>query len=241
MQETGRNVSFWGQSYLKCCEKVSIVATLTESRLATPRLSHKWPRVHDMMGAPAGFNPWDPLIFDLTREFVLTYPTPTIQVTEWPTVSTTPPVFRLHWNTLEEWRDFGDRVIEYWNNTVTPNDKQSFVSTQGEYVGRYRGASWKAAMGGNVKSLYDDFITAVQDSAANGRNNAHLPSDRHSRLQRGDQGVEANALAGIPDCVMVSDFGYPRRFTAVIEIRDPWRVTPDLVDQVIQSILPLIL
>jgi hypothetical protein len=199
-----------------------------------------------MAAAPAAYNPFQPVL-DMTREFVLTYPTPTIQIADRHTVSTTLSAFRLHWNTLEEWRGFADLVTAYWNNNVTPNDKQSLVYNGGEYGGRYRRLSSgisRAANEGDVSSLHNEFVTPVLGNAANGIDNAPLPSDRHSRLQRWSQGVEARALAGIPDSVMVTDFGhpgYPRRITAMVEIKNPWRVTPDLVDQVIQSILPLIL
>jgi hypothetical protein len=48
--------------------------------------------------------------------------------------------------------------------------------------------------------------------------------------------VEANALAGIPDFVMAAEYGSPRRITAILEVKNPWQVTPRLVDEVIQSV-----
>lgn len=192
------------------------------------------------MAAPP-YNALAQQAFDLTRDVVLSYPMPTIQVADIHSLSTTHSTYRLHWNTLEEWRDFGDLVIAYWN-TVPQTDKTSMVFASGEFSGRYQRVSsalFAAANEGMVRNLHGEFVIPVQNNAANGINNAPLPSDRHSRLQQWDQGVEANALAGMPDCVMASDFGHPgylRRITAMIEIKNPWQVTPALVDQVIWSI-----
>lgn len=72
----------------------------------------------------------------------------------------------------------------------------------------------------------------------NGLNGAARPKDKHSKSQRWEQGVEANNLAGIPAFVMVTEYGnLPRRITAMLEIKNPWQVTPALIDAVINSII----
>ena len=188
--------------------------------------------------AAGGYNPWAQQVFNLSRDFILTYPTPIIQVADRVTASTTKSTYRLHWNSIGLWPDFSAQVIAYWN-AVPPNDKQSNVYTQDAYTNRFQAVSSgfsQAANEGNVKDLLHTFVTDVQNAAANGLHGAPRPSDRHSRLQKWEHGVEANAVAGVPDLVMVTEHAAnPRRITAILEVKNPWQVTPALVDEVIQS------
>ena len=111
--------------------------------------------------------------------------------------------------------------------------------TQGAFTERFRavGLSSTAANEGDVKALLQEFVQPVHSGAANGYNDAPRPSDLHSKLQRWEQGVEANLLAGIPDFVMTTEFGPPpRRVTAMLEVKNPWQVTSALIDEVIQGI-----
>ena len=91
---------------------------------------------------------------------------------------------------------------------------------------------------GNVRALIFEFVAAVHSAAANGGNgdNTPRPSDRHSVLQQWEQGVDANALAGCPDLVIRSEYGYvPYRVTVMMEAKNPWQVTPARLDQVLQG------
>jgi len=187
------------------------------------------------MAAP--YDPWAQPAFDLSRDYVLTNPTPPSLIADVVTHSTTRSVYRLHWNTITPWNDFGARVIQYWNN-ILQLDKQTNVMTRGDYGARFRDVGYsRAGNEGDVRALIIEFVQAVHSSAANGRDNAPRPSDQHSTLQRWEQGVEANALAGLPDLVMRSQHGYaPHRITVMVEAKNPWQVTPGRIDQVIQSI-----
>jgi len=187
------------------------------------------------MAAP--FNLQLQLLFDLSQDFVLTQSTPPVTVTNVLTNSTTQSVYRLHWNTITPWNGFGANVIQYWN-AVSQHDKQANVITQGEYGGHFQSVGFsQAGNEGNIKALIDLFVQSVHSSAANGRNGAPRPSDRHSKLLRWEPGVEANAHAGIPDFVMISEYGHqPHRVTAMMEAKNPWQVTPALIDQVIRGI-----
>ena len=47
---------------------------------------------------------------------------------------------------------------------------------------------------------------------------------------------EANAIAGVPDLVMRRQHGYAlHRITVMLEIKNPWQVTPAGIDQVIRA------
>jgi hypothetical protein len=183
------------------------------------------------------YNPQVQPIFDLSRDFVLTYSTPAVTLSDVLTSSTTQSVYRLHWNTIALWNDFGPQVIQYWN-AVPQFDKQSNVMTRTAYGDRFQAVGYSTAGNeGDVKALVNEFVQPVHSAAANGRNGAPRPSDRHSKLQRWEPGVEANAQAGIPDFVMITEYGnLPRRVTAMMEVKNPWQVTPALIDQVILGI-----
>lgn len=176
--------------------------------------------------------------FDLSREFVLTHSTPPIQVANVLTNSTTRSTYRLHWNWLALWENFGALVSHYWDNVVPQADKHTNVFTQGEYSGIVQDVATDSRVGneGDVKARIQEFVLPVHSAAANGRNRAPRPSDQHSKLQRWEQGVEANYLAGIPDFVMTTEYGNRlRRVTVMIEVKNPWQITPPLIDAVINS------
>ena len=116
---------------------------------------------------------------------------------------------------------------------VPEGDKQTNVYTQAEYRGRVQivATNARAANEGDIKGILNTFVTEVHSAAANGLNDAPRPTDRHSELHRWEQGVEANRLAGIPDFVMATEYGHnPRRVTAVVEVKNPWQITPHLID-----------
>jgi hypothetical protein len=189
----------------------------------------------------AGYNPWAAPPFDAYRNDILTRSTPPVTISDLRTSSTTQSVYRLRWNTIVPWNDFGARVIYYWN-AVPQVDKQVNVMTEAEYGARFRDVGNSTAGNeGDIKALINEFIQPVHSSAANGRDGAPRPSDRHSMLQHWER-VETNTQAGIPDFVMITEYGNPpRRVTAMVEVKNPWQVTPALIDQVIQSIACCIL
>ena len=195
----------------------------------------------------AQYDPWDPEIFDLFRQYILTSPTPPIRVANVLTNSMTRSTYRLHWYWLALWEDFGDLVNQYWNNVVPQADKQRNVFTRAAYRNRVQIVAMDARVAneGNIKMWIDKFVVEVHSAAANGLNGATRSIDQHSKLQRWEQGVEANNLAGMPDFVMVTEYGNPpRRIAAMLEVKNPWQVTPAIIDAVINSTihhpLPLI-
>ena len=188
----------------------------------------------------AQYDPWAIQTFNLCRGDILTYPIPPVQLANELTRSTTRSTYRLHWNQLALWENFGAHVHHYWNNVVPQADKQSSVFTQGEYSGIVQRVATFRRVGneGDVKGRIQDFVVPVHAAVANGLNHAPRPSDRHSVFQRWEQSVEANSLAGIPDFAMATEYGIPRRrITALIEVKNPWQVTPALIDAAINSII----
>ena len=181
----------------------------------------------------APYDPWGLPAFDLSRDYVLTNPTPPTLIADRVTHSTTRSVYRVHWNTIAPWNDFSTRVIQYWNS-IPQLDKQANVIAQEGYRHCFQRVGFSTAGNeGNVRALIFEFVAAVHSAAANGGNgdNTPRPSDRHSVLQQWEQGVEANALAGCPDLVMRSEYGrVPYRVTVMVEAKNPWQVTPAGLD-----------
>jgi hypothetical protein len=137
------------------------------------------------------YDPWAQQTFDLSRAFILTHPTPPICIANELANSTTRSTFRLHWDTLTLWDNFGGLVTHYWTNLVPAADKQAMVFTRGEYSGLIQRVATFMSVGneGDVKGRIQDFVVPVQASASNGRNGAPRPSDYHSILQRWEQGI----------------------------------------------------
>jgi hypothetical protein len=184
------------------------------------------------------FDPWAPQTFDLSREYILSNPTPSIQVANVLTNSTTKSTYRLHWNWLALWEDFGNLVHQYWNNVVPQADKRRNVFSRGAYSNAVQlvATFMRVANEGDIKGRIQDFVIPVHSAAANGLNGAPRPIDQHSVLQRWEQGVEANNLAGIPDFIMATEYGNPqRRVTVLLEVKNPWQVTPTFIDAVING------
>jgi hypothetical protein len=187
----------------------------------------------------AQFDPWAQ-VFNLSREYILTNPTPPIRIADIVSQSTTMSTYRLHWNTIAIWGNFGDLVQQYWNNVVSQADKQEYVFTQDAYrtVLQALATDMRVSNEGNVKVCVDTFPVFIHSAAANGLNGAPRPTDQHSKLERWAQGIEGSNVAGIPDFVMATEYtNLPRRITAIVEVKNPWHVTPARIDEVINSII----
>src|SRR5579859_952594 len=122
---------------------------------------------------------FDPRAFNLSCEYILSNPTPSIQVGNSHSNSTTRSTYRLHWNGIRLWGDFGDLVNQYWNNVVSQADKQRYVFTQDAYRDAVQGIAtdMRVANEGNVKVCIDGFPVIIHSAAANGRNGATRPTD----------------------------------------------------------------
>jgi hypothetical protein len=212
------------------------IPTQTDRGLDSERkLRHKPDEQHVNMAAV-----WDPWAqaFDLARSYILTSPTPPIRIADSHSNSTTMSTYRLHWNTIASWDNFGMLVQQYWNS-VPQVDKDQLVFTRGYYQIALQTLATVMSISteGNVKVCIDTFPVAIHNAAANGNNGALRPVDLHSRLERWEQVMDGgNNVAGVPDFVMASEQGnLPRRITVMVEVKNPWQVTPALVDAVINS------
>jgi hypothetical protein len=191
--------------------------------------------------AAAGCQP-----FNISRADALNSPTPPIHVVEHHSHSVTTPTYRLRWNEIHLWRDFDDLVREYWANLVPQIDKGELIFSDAalRLLAQSVATQDTVANENIVVACINAYPIIVHSVAANGLNDANRPSDRHSRFRHWAPGITGpqGEVAGIPDFVMATEAtSPPRRITVIVEVKNPWIVTPDIVDEVIDSTISFVL
>jgi hypothetical protein len=177
-----------------------------------------------------------PIAFNVNRESLLVTSLPPFQAGDQPSGSTTTSRYRLRWCQLTIWEDFANRVTMYWN-TVSQLDRMALVINQYQVQG-----GWQS-IASNPRILSEDDVKACIDSyplvchryAANGALGAPFPSDIHSAVDRCTLGAGQWNLAGVPDFAM----HHLNRVTALMEVKNPWLVTPQKIDEVLDSLVPI--
>ena len=200
------------------------------SLISSPLLSDPIGKDHNEMAWYPGVN----IVFDVNRESLVGYSLPPFRAGDQPSASTTRSRYRLRWNQLAVWDDFGDRVSEYWN-TVPQADRNALVANQGELQGRWQfiANNPRILSEDDIKQCMDSYPIACHLYAANGAQGAPLPSDIHCVADRCSLGASQWGLAGVPDFVM----HHLARVTVVMEVKNPWLVTPQSIDEVLDSIV----
>jgi hypothetical protein len=175
-------------------------------------------------GAPIGFN--------VSCENLLAYALPPFRAGDERVVSTTRSRYRLHWNQLVLWPNFDNAIVTYWN-TVSQHDKTALVTTQQTLSDRWQSVANDTRIMGedNIKACMDTYPLACHSAAANGANGAPMPGDLHSSMHRCGSGAAQWGLAGVPNFVMY----HANRVTALVEVKNPWLVTPQKIDEVLNS------
>ena len=178
------------------------------------------------------WNPGVPIVFNVTRENILGYFLPPFRAGDQPSTSTTTSRYRLRWNQLDIWTNFADRVSEYWD-TVSQADREALVVNQVQLQHMWQSIANNPRIltEDDIKACVDLYPIACHRSAANGAMGAPLPSDYHSVADRCTLGAGQWGLSGAPDFVM----HHLDRVTALMEVKNPWLVTPQKIDEVIES------
>ena len=180
----------------------------------------------------AAVNPVVP-VPTVMRESLLLTALPPFRHGPQPSTSVTRCRYRLRWNELHLWNNFGQSVSDYWNTQVSYADRAALVTTLQAIGERWNDiANYPRTLTeDDIKGKIDTYPAYFHRCAANGANGAPLPSDRHSVPYRCSQGAGAFGLSGVADFVM-TDLD---RVTVVIEVKNPWLVTPQQIDQVIDG------
>jgi hypothetical protein len=182
------------------------------------------------------WNPTAPLALNVTREGLLNVSLPPLRAGDQPSISSTRSRYRLHWNQLFLWQGFEQSVVDYWD-AVPPGDKNAVVANNMLLSGAWQNVMNDARLlaEGDIKACIDKCPVEFHSAAANGANGAPAPTDLHSSIHRCGQGAAGWGLAGVPDFVMYHAAN--PRVTALVEVKNPWLVTPLQIDEVINGYL----
>lgn len=124
-------------------------------------------------------------------------------------------------------------VTNYWDNVVPIWDKQALVVVSSTYWDRWGDVTNPASTSeGNIKDAFRDFPQKIQNFLGA---SVPFPSDVHSAIAPCHAGGASNwGLVGTPDFVLHNHRG-TYSVTAVVEIKTPWNVTPQQIDQVLDG------
>ena len=125
----------------------------------------------------------------------------------------------------------------YWN-TVSQADRTALVVNQAQVQLMWQSVANdpRILCEDDVKVSVDSYPKLFHRVAANGALGATLPSDIHSTIDRSALGAAQWGLTGVPDFVM----HHLNRVTVLMEVKNPWLVTPQRIDEVINSIVRLL-
>jgi hypothetical protein len=85
----------------------------------------------------------------------------------------------------------------------------------------------------DIKAYLLSFVMEVHNCAARANNGAPLPSDLHASFIRISAGAGNYGLVGVSDFAMYAD--EQQRICLVGEVKNPWMVTPALIDEVLNG------
>jgi hypothetical protein len=140
--------------------------------------------------------------------------------------------YRVRPNVILPWDDFSGHVTQYCTQFVTQADKVALVARSGEVLGIYENVAADVVYSETtVKVSLDREPIRFHQMITTSTNGQPLPSDIHSQIQRFDPGAR---MSGWSDYFFRSADGL--RVTAMLEGKNPWKVTPTSIDQVLNGI-----
>jgi hypothetical protein len=86
-----------------------------------------------------------------------------------------------------------------------------------------------------IKLCIITYVKEIHNIAARGAQRAPLPSDFHASVVSVDAGAGSYGLVGVSDFAMFND--REMRISAVGEVKNPWNVTPQHINEVIDGYL----
>jgi hypothetical protein len=150
------------------------------------------------------------------------------------TTSTTKSRYRMRWRTLERWNNFEDGCLNYFHTVVTEADRAALIMNNFGLQRLFASVNSRPARTEeDIKGYLLTFVMEVHNDAARGTNGAPLPSDSHATFIRTSGGAGNAGLNGNTDFAMYADL--QRRPCLVGEVKNPWMVTPQLIDEVLNG------
>jgi hypothetical protein len=172
--------------------------------------------------------------FDTQRDAVLVSEFPSIRDATHTATSTTKSRHRLRWRVLQPWNNFENQVIDYFTTAFNAADRAALIITATGLYQLFAAVNdSEARTEGDIKSLLLQFILEVHNIAARGKNGAPLPSDSHASVIRIEAGAGSYGLVGVSDFGMYHDTH--ERVCLVGEAKNPWNVTPQKIDEVLNG------
>jgi len=164
---------------------------------------------------------------DCDRSSLLNYEFPLPIFYQGHTTGSTNSAWSQPWTTLHYWTppDIAAVFRQYWDETVTANDKSQPVTARA-------GVDWAistislqapATVEADICRIFDMGISAAHRIAVSGQ---QPPSDPHSIIQ----GYQ-NIVFGEPDYLLRNP--YTNQVTGICEAKSPWNVGPSEIDDVI--------
>lgn len=172
---------------------------------------------------------------DSRRDAVLISEFPSVRDTVHHATSTTVNRYRMHWRILQVWDSFDNDCLTYFNTLVIDADRAALVMTANGLQTLFAAVNGEEARTEeDIKGYLLSFAMEVHNCAARGKNGAPLPSDSHASFIRISSGAGNYGLVG-----GISDFAMyvneQNRICLVGEVKNPWMVTPQLIDEVLNG------
>ena len=172
--------------------------------------------------------------FDSTRGDVLVTALPPVRDAQHTATSVTKSRLRLRWRHLGEWQSFENDATHYFMNVVTPADLAEMILNRSGMQTLWTAVNdVEVRTEAQIKLCVITYVKEIHNIAARGAQNAPLPSDFHASFVSVDSGVGNYGLVGVSDFAMFNDG--EMRISAVGEVKNPWNVTPQDIDEVIDG------
>jgi len=166
---------------------------------------------------------------DCDRSSLLNYEFPLPIFYQGHTTGSTNSAWGERWTTLNYWTppQIAATFRQYWDSTVTVNDKYQHVTTRAfidgtiEAIGQQRPATTEA----HVRHIFDLGLSSAHRIATSRQ---LPPSDPHSAIE-----YYQNVVFGEPDYLLQNR--YTSQVTGICEAKSPWNIGPSEIDDVITS------
>ena len=173
--------------------------------------------------------------FDCSRSSLLNYqfPPPVFHVGH--TTGSTTSTWGLTWNRLYFWTPerIATEFIEYWESTVTPQDKAEPITHRPSIdliIGQLSAnvQLYPVRDESRIREIFDRGISWAHRIAISRDNNQRPPNDPHSTIL-----LYQNVVFGEPDYLFVTQDSSAVK--GVCEAKSPWNIGPSEIDDVISG------
>lgn len=169
--------------------------------------------------------------FDVSRQMLLEQPLQLPQIGQRLPQSSTLSAYRVRPNAIHRWDDFPALVTQYHGH-IPQADKLAGIGFMLNVIDTYNHVRAQVVSSeSRVKAVIDAMPIRFHEMLTTSNNGQPLPSDVHSMIQRYEPAMR---MAGWPDYIFWAADG--TRSTVMMDGKNPWKVTPVSIDQVLDGI-----